>query len=135
MLNYTRTVLFTGSKSHLVTKPINWRELYAIVKDIAAWGHFLCNNKLLLHCHNESVTAIINSGTSRDQDIMKLVRILLYMCAYYNIECICQHNPGVYKIEADLLSRNKLTDYFNYNPNAASVMTLPIDIWYDDILI
>ena len=128
-------VPFIGNTSHLVNKSINWRELYALVKAIATWGHLLSNKRVLLYCDNESVTYIVNSGTSRDHDIMKLVRILFYICACYNIECKCQHILGIYNIESDLLSRNRLADYLNYNPNADRVMTPPLNIWYDGIVI
>ena len=57
------------------------------------------------------------------------------MCASYNIECKCQHILGIYNIESDLLSRSRLADYLNYNPNADRVMTTPLNIWYDGIVI
>jgi hypothetical protein len=53
---------------------IIWRELYAIVKAISTWGNELANKRILMYCDNMAVVYIVNSGTSRDAHIMKLVR-------------------------------------------------------------
>ena len=128
-------VQYVHDRFNLIEKSINWRELYAIVKAVATWGHLLRDKKILLHCDNEAVTYIINSGTSRNTEIMKLVRILFYICAHYNIECICRHIAGVNNISAEYLSRLNVVDFFRVNPNASSIMTTPHDIYYDGVLI
>jgi hypothetical protein len=65
----------------------NWRELYALVVAIATWGQYLSGKLILVHCDNMSVCHIIRSGTSKNSYMMKLVRLLFYICAHFNIVC------------------------------------------------
>ena len=60
---------------------INWRELYAIVVAIATWGHKFQSKQLLIHCDNQAVCSILNSGTSKKVHLMDLVRLLFYHTA------------------------------------------------------
>ena len=123
--------LFAGATNHLVLKSINWRELYAIVKAIATWCNDLANKKVLLKCDNEAVCYIVNSGTSRDPESMKLIRTLFFICAKFNIDCKCQHIPGITNIGSDHLSRNRVAEFFSFHPTAYPNMTLPTYIMYD----
>ena len=128
-------VPFTGPRAMLKCQSINWRELYAIVKAIATWGELLKNMKLLMYCDNESVTYIVNSGTSRNADIMKLVRCLFYLCAHYNIDYRCEHIAGVNNTASDLLSRMNVPMFFSTMPSASKTMTMPESFLYDGMLI
>ena len=123
--------LFTGASYHLRSKSIAWRELFAIIKAVATWCRFLANKKVLLYCDNESVTYIVNSGTSRDPEIMKLMRTLFFICASHNIEFKCQHIPGKLNIGSDHLSRDRIDHFFRHYPSANPYMTLPAKILYD----
>ena len=125
-------VPFTDAISHLRQKSINWRELFAIVKAVATWCHHLANKKVLLYCDNESVTYIVNSGTSREPEIMKLVRTLFFICAQHNIECKCQHIPGTMNVGSDHLSRYRIAEFFVCHPTANHCMTVPANIIYDE---
>ena len=126
---------FADNSCDLRQKSINWRELFAIIKAIGTWCHLLANKKVLLFCDNESVTYIVNSGTSRDPDIMTLIRTLFFICAQNNIECKCQHIPGVNNIASDHLSRLRITEFFKIHPTACPRMTIPANIVYNGQLI
>ena len=65
----------------------------------------LAGTKVLLYCDNMSVCHIINSGVSKNVDIMKLVRTLFFVCASFNIECRSVHLSSLDNAIADSLSR------------------------------
>ena len=93
---------FVGATYHLVLKSITWRELFAIIKAIATWCNDLANKS------------------------MKLIRTLFFICAKFNIECKCQHIPGIANIGSDHLSRNRVAKCISYHPTAYPNMTAKI---------
>ena len=52
-----------------------------------------------------SVCQIINSGVSKNVDLMKLVRTLFFVCASFSIECRAVHISSFDNAIADSLSR------------------------------
>lgn len=63
--------------SNLVLKAnfsIEFKELFPIVIACVVWGNDMRNNRILFHCDNSTVVAIINKKTSPEPDIMILVR-------------------------------------------------------------
>ena len=103
---------FVGATYHLVLKSITWREFFAIIKAIATWCSDLANKNVLLKCDNEAVCYMVNSGTSRDPESMTLIRTLFFICAKFNIECKCQHIPGITNIGSDHRSRNRVAEFY-----------------------
>ena len=59
----------------------------------------------MLFCDNMSVCQIINSGVSKNVDLMKLVRSLFFVCASFRIECRAVHISSFDNAIADSLSR------------------------------
>jgi hypothetical protein len=90
---------------------IAWRELYAIVLACTTWGHKLCGRKLIIHCDNATICDIVNSGTTKNRDIMCLVRVLYYVCVQFNFMLKLEHIAGVLNIAADRLSRLDLGSF------------------------
>ena len=95
---------------------INWRELFAVVTACRVWGIELSTKKVLLHCDNESVVNIINSGSSKCRDLMCLVRILHTICVQFNFELKLVHIAGVENVGADRLSRLEVSKFFREFP-------------------
>ncbi|XP_077997369.1 uncharacterized protein LOC144450599 [Glandiceps talaboti] len=85
------------------THSINWRELYAIVRAADTWGSNFAGYKILFHCDNSSVVAMIRSGSSRNEKCASLLRKLFYICARDSFLMNAVHIPG-YK-NTDALSR------------------------------
>ena len=107
---------------------IAWRELYAIVVACSTWGHHLTGRKLLIHCDNETVVAIVNSGTSKNRDIMCLVRILFFVCVRYNFDIRLVHVPGKENIAADRLSRLDEAAFFREFPTQYNRQPTPVKL-------
>ena len=91
--------------SYLREMSINFGELFAIIMAMCTWGNILAGTKILLFCDNLSVCQIINSGVSKNVDIMKLVRTLFFVCASFSIECRAVHISSFHNAIADSLSR------------------------------
>jgi hypothetical protein len=87
---------------------IAWKELYAVLVACRAWGGHFAGLRILLHCDNQSVVSIVNSGTSKCGLIMQLVRELIGVAVYNNFDLKLIHVPGIDNVAADLLSRGKL---------------------------
>ena len=51
--------------AQLSSKPIEWKELYAIVMAAETWGHQWSGKRLLFHCDNHAIVQIWQSGLSR----------------------------------------------------------------------
>jgi len=84
---------------------ITIKELYPIVLAVLMWGHRLANNKIMFHTDNIACVHIINTQTSRDKTIMKLIRRLVTASLTHNILFRAAHIPGKSNTIPDLLSR------------------------------
>ena len=83
---------------------ITWKELFAIVMADHTWGALLQRQKIFIHCNNQAVVKIWESGSTRAKEIMALVRLLYYCAARYNINVCIVHITGVNNEIADCLS-------------------------------
>ena len=119
------------TEGSLKAMSITWRELYAIVKAIATWGSEFRNKRILIHCDNAAVVYFVNSGTSRDPHIMKLVRSLFYLMAIFNLEIRVVHIAGLCNYLSDALSRLQIDTFFMLKPDACPFMTVPSTFYYD----
>ena len=92
--------------------PSNWanmniavKELLPIVLAIQLWGSLTANSRILFMCDNMSIVAVINSHTSKDAQIMRLLRQLVVATMLHNIHFASKHIPGKHNSTADALSR------------------------------
>ena len=76
------------------------------------------NRRIQFDCDNQSVVAIINSGTSKDSHIMKLVRELFLCAARMNFTIIAKHVPGKDNNIADSMSRFNMQVFRQLAPHA-----------------
>ena len=87
---------------------ITWKELFPIILALEIWGPFLKNNCITLHTDNYAVVYILNRQTSKDQQIMHMVRRYVICCMTYNLLIKAVHVPGKSNVLADLLSRSQV---------------------------
>lgn len=119
---------FMGENAKHATRSINWREMYALVKAAAVWGKDLANKKVLFHSDNMTVVSVLQSGTSKNGELMKLVRGLFYICAKNNFECSATYISTKENSVADALSRLDMVRFRSLVPNADAYMTIPCDL-------
>ena len=72
------------------------------------WGPQWSFHRVLFQCDNEAVVAVINSGTSHDDDVMHLLHCLFNVAKQFNFVIRAVHIPGVQNVLADALSHFKL---------------------------
>ena len=100
-------------KSHNIT----FKELFPIVLAFDTWGPILKNKCITVHSDNQAVVFILNKQTSKDTDIINLVRHFVLYCMTYNILVIAEHIPGKLNTLPDLLSRFQIEEFHKLAPN------------------
>ena len=75
-----------------------------------------------VQCDNAAVVAVINSGSSKDQDVM--LRCLVFIAAKFNFIVSAVHIPGAQNQLADALSRNNALYLLSNYPQALPVPSL-----------
>ena len=91
---------------HWAAVTIDPKELVPIVIEVALWGSHWSGSRVCSLCDNAAVVAAVNKGSARDPSLVRLLRILAFLCAVLNITVTAQHLPGVQNVVADVLSRN-----------------------------
>ena len=96
--------------------PLDWTplniailELYPVYVLIGMFGNSLQHTQITYHCDNQAVVTIVNNQTSKDKQIMKIVRPLILLLLKFNINLKMVHVPGVKNILADSISRFQVT--------------------------
>ena len=83
-------------------------ELYPICIALHIWGPLLANKSIKLFTDNIAVVYIINNFSSKDANIMILLRHLVLTCMRNNILIKALHIRGVDNTTSDLLSRSQV---------------------------
>ncbi len=102
---------------------ITVKELLPIVLAVALWGHLWKGVTVSCKCDNMAVVAIVNSGKSKMDKAMHLMRCLSFFLAQWDVTLVCQHIPGVENNAADALSRDSLSLFQQLVPEAAKDAT------------
>ena len=71
---------------------------------------------LTFYCDNSAVVHIINKHSSKDSNLMKLMRRFMVNVLKYNIVFKAQHVPGLSNIPADLISRLHIKQFHEKFP-------------------
>ena len=94
------------------------KELLPIVLASIVWGSGWRKQSVLAHCDNQSVVDIVNSGYSKDSQLMHLLRSLFFITAHLQITLRAVHIPGVANVGADAISRDNLIAFHLQVPTA-----------------
>ena len=89
-----------------------YKELFPIVLACHIWGQSWSNKRIKFWCDNQSVVHILQSGTSKDDKIMHLVRGLFLVTAKFNFRVCAEHILGKTNHIADSLSCFNLQEFF-----------------------
>ena len=92
-------------------------EIYPICLAIKLWGPDLSNRCIILNSDNMAVVHILNSFTSKDQSILKLLRVIVLDCMFHNILIRSKHISGIRNVCADLLSRDRIPEALRLYPH------------------
>jgi len=104
-------------------RSITFKELFAIIAALTAWGPKLTRKRIRFHCDNQAVVAILNKGSSKCPHVMTLARYAFYICARHSIEIAAVHIPGCSNNRADALSRLQIHRFKQLTPQATTLPT------------
>lgn len=80
-------------------------EFYPILAAVYIWGHEWQNRSILFYSDNIAVVSILNNQTSKEPNVMALLRLLVLKCLSLNIDFRSKHVPGKQNSISDSLSR------------------------------
>ena len=107
------------SDTHITVK-----ELLPIVIAVALWADRWRGTTVRCLCDNAAVVAVVNSGSSKCEKVMHLMRSLFFLAVQQDITLVAQHIPGVENREADALSRNDHLFFLAQNTGAQRTATI-----------
>ena len=100
--------------------PESWREVHITVKEllpvvvaVAMWGKQWRGRNIRCRCDNAAVVSIINSGSSKEERAMHLMRSLFFFQAIFDISLVAEHIPGAENGPADALSRGDASSFLS----------------------
>ncbi len=118
-------VFTSGGEWFQVKWPDSWKdtnimvkELLPIVLAVALWGDSWASKLIRCRCDNAAVVEVVNSGASRCEKAMHLVRSAFIFQAMHKVSLWAVHIPGVENQSADALSRDNSSLFFLQNPEA-----------------
>ena len=89
---------------------INILELYPITLAVYLFGSFWQNKNILFICDNLSIVHCLNSQTSKDKTIMRMLRIIVLQSLKYNFCFASKHISSKSNIICDKLSRFQIAE-------------------------
>ena len=109
--------------------PIVLKELLPIVVATVVWGSAWQAQKILCHCDNQAVVAVLRSRTSKHPHIMHMLRCLFFIEASYGFELASAYINSRANYLADDLSRNNLSSFLLKVPGASKIpVSIPAEL-------
>ena len=99
-------------------KNVTLLELVPVVLALYIWAVHLKNKKILFRIDNNALDSVINKRTSKDKQIMKLIRPLVLVTMLHNIQFKASHIEGIQNDTADALSRFQMERFRLVAPSA-----------------
>ena len=100
---------------------ITLKEIVPVVFACATWGSSWRGALVTAHIDNTAAVAILNSGYSKEGQIMHLVRCLFFIMAHFQFSLVARHIPGSQNKLADAISRNNLQSFLSQSQEANPV--------------
>ena len=105
-------------------------ELFSVYSAVLTWGESLRNQQVIIFTDNEAIVKVWESGSSKDENIMVLVRSLFFACVHLNLSVFLKHLPGHRNVFADLLSRLQVRKFLTLCPTALDLPSrIPQEVW------
>ena len=111
---------------------IEYLELYAVTAVVLAWISNFSNSRIVLHCDNLSVCAMLNSMSSSCRNCMVLIRLIVLQCMHYNVRVFARWVAGKSNFLSDCLSRLKFKNFHEASKSKYKRITptaMPDTIW------
>ena len=85
------------------------KEIFPVVISISLWASKLASKCILFHTNNQGLVEVINKKTTKDKNLLVLLRELVLQCLKHPFRAV--HVPGVLNVKADALSRLQVTKF------------------------
>ena len=109
---------------------IEYLELYAVLIGVLNWLHLFANRRITIFCDNISVVYMINRNTTTCKHCLKLIRMLVLHSMICNVRVTANYVSSKNNRLADLLSRNKITEFKKLSGSSDSNPTpIPENLW------
>ena len=117
-------------QNHWSNKGITIKEMLPIVLACALWGHEWRHKQVEVACDNQAVVEVLKKRTSKDKDIMHMLRCLHFFLAIHNIQLRATHISGCNNTAADAISRNLMQVFVKEVPEAQTEPEeMPAALW------
>lgn len=106
------------------------KELYPIVVAVEVWGVVhMANSCICFQCDNEASVYVLNKQSSKESQIMFMIRKLVLLALQYNISFKAEHIPRKKNYLSDPLSHLQIQIFLHLMPkaerNPTSIPVLP----------
>ena len=91
-------------------------ELIPAVVAAALYGKYWAGKVVQFVIDNHAVVDILERGYSREDHLMHLVRLLVFLASHYNFWFTASHIPGANNTWADAISRNRASVFLGQSP-------------------
>lgn len=105
---------------------ITYLELVPIILAFCLWAKELLNKKIILRSDNNALVQIINKKSSKNANVMHLIRYLVLLSLEYNIQVKAVHVAGKQNTICDAISRLQWDRLFQCLPKHAAKDPLPV---------
>ena len=122
---------FCGDNEWMRSMNIAWRELVAIVMCLAVFGARMQGRCLKMYTDNQAVLYCINTGSSKDDSLMALVRALYWYTTRYNVTYKAYYVASLDNGPSDSLSRLDMPRFRKLWPDSDVQMTPLCDFLLD----
>ena len=78
---------------------------------------------ITIHTDNQALSEVINKKTTKDKELLVLLRFLVLSCLQNNILFKAVHLQGVHNTKADTLSRLQVTKFKSLSKDGAPELT------------
>ena len=98
--------------------------MFPIVVSLSVWAGHLINKCVTFHTDNMALSEVINKKTTKDKELLVLLRALMLSCLKHNIMFKAVHLPGVLNTQADALSRLQVAKFKSLGKDMAPEPTV-----------
>ena len=95
---------------------ITAKETVPVVLAAFCWGRHGTGKCVLFEVDNSTVALALQSGSCRDPQVMRLLRMLHFVAAEHQFTYTSQHIPGTENCLTDAISRNSVSTAFSVQP-------------------
>lgn len=86
---------------------INTKEFFPILLAAHTWGHLWSGHDIKFLCDSQTVVHVINKASTRDRNMLNILRALTLLSLEFDFLITAQHLPGIQNSAADYLSRSQ----------------------------